>query len=181
MRILKAAIFGLVFGAGLPIYTDAEEPPLLHLTSRVFEDGGSIPQTFACDGKNISPALEWTGVPRGTENLVLIVDDPDAPAGVFTHWVVYNLPPSLRSLPQGMPPAKKLMNSERQGVNGFGNLGYGGPCPPAGEHHYVFTLYAVSKPLDFKNPPTKDEVLKAIEGKILATAKLTGKYQKQAA
>lgn len=115
----------------------------MQLTSNAFAPGGRIPVRYTCDGQNVSPPLAWSDVPAGTRGLALICSDPDAPAGVWYHWAVYDIPTDTRGLPEGVPPAS---NRPPQGTNDFGHLGYGGPCPPPRDrpHRYVFTLYALS-------------------------------------
>ena len=148
--------------------------PTLKITSPVFAEGQQIPKRFTCDGTNISPALAWSGIPAGTKALTLILDDPDAPSGLFTHWIVVNLPPETNSLPEG---ARALPAGSGQGINDFGKVGYGGPCPPKGRHRYVFHLYA----LDARQPvekPSRLQVDVFLRKHTLAQGSLTGKYQR---
>ena len=144
----------------------------LRLTSRAFQNEGTIPEKYSKMGGNISPQLSWTGLPEGTRSLVLIVDDPDAPGGEFVHWLVYGIPPDATELPEHLP-----RSAARQGLNGFGELGYGGPQPPSGTHHYVFHLYALDT--DSTLPPGMDrqELDGDIEGHVIEEARLTGRYQ----
>ncbi len=161
--------------------------PALKLTSPAFTEGGTIPKAYTCDGADKSPPLQWSGIPEAARSLVLICDDPDAPAGTWSHWVVFNLPPDVTSLEEGIaaeltaapepPPAvKQALRATMQGKNDFGKIGYGGPCPPSGTHRYVFRLYAVDRSLDVPAGATRAEVLRAIEGHVVAEGKLTGKY-----
>jgi len=116
----------------------------LEVKSPDFASGGTIPKRFTCEGADLSPALEWSAPPSGTQSFALIADDPDAPAGTWVHWVVFDLPPGLRSLPQAVPKNEQLADGSRQGQNDFGKTGYGGPCPPPGKaHRYFFKLYAL--------------------------------------
>lgn len=142
------------------------------LTSPEFAEGGSIPRRFTCDGDNVSPALSWRDAPPETANFALIVDDPDARG--FVHWVTYNLTGSATgSLSEAVGSSP---DAPPQGRNGFGRIGYGGPCPPSGTHRYVFTLYALSAPLELAGAPSADEVRAAARGATLATATLTVTY-----
>jgi Raf kinase inhibitor-like YbhB/YbcL family protein len=155
----------------------------LALTSPAFTPGGEIPALFTCEGNDISPPLEWTGVPDGTKGLVLIVDDPDAPDPAaprmtWVHWVLYGIPPDARSLPEGVPPSA-LPPGTREGLNDWKRTGYGGPCPPIGRHRYFHKLYAVDVELPDLGTPTKAAVEAALKGHVLAEAVLMGTYQKQ--
>ena len=141
------------------------------LTSSAFGPGAAIPREFTCDGANVSPPLAWTGVPAGTAALVLFVDDPDARD--FVHWIVLDLPGGDGSLPKGVAASAP---TPRQGTNGFGRVGWGGPCPPSGTHHYRFTLTALSEKLGLAGHPGGSavrEALKAASSKTLGTATLT--------
>ena len=151
----------------------------LSISSPAFQDGERIPAKYTCQGQDISPPLKWNRVPDETQSLTLIVDDPDAPSGVFTHWVIFNLPPDSRELPEAVPAASQLPSGALQGKNDFGKIGYGGPCPPPGyPHRYRFTLYALDRQLDLKAGSSKQQVLNAMEGHILAQGQLTGTYQR---
>ena len=149
------------------------------LASPAFRDGGEIPRKYTCEGLDISPPLSWSGHPPETRSFALIVEDPDAPGGVFTHWIAYNIPADVSELEEGLEKAEKLPSGIMQGVNDFGEIGYGGPCPPPGKpHRYVFKLYALDAVLDLEPGASKDEVLKAISGHVLAKATLTGLYSR---
>jgi len=151
----------------------------LSLTSTAFEDGGNIPAKYTCDGEDISPPLEWGEPPEGTRAFALILDDPDAPSGVFTHWVMFNIPPDSRRLEEAIPAHSQLASGARQGKNSSGQTGYGGPCPPSGRpHHYQFNLYALDQPLDLKAGVSKKETTGAMRGHILAQGRLTGIYRR---
>jgi Raf kinase inhibitor-like YbhB/YbcL family protein len=163
----------------------------IRLTSQSFAEGGTIPREFTCDGADRSPPLEWSGVPESALALVLLCEDPDAPAGIWTHWVLIDLPAELRSLEAGAgtPPAPRLETVSaakgpeltlRQGKNDFGKIGYGGPCPPSGTHRYFFRLYALDKRTDLDQGTTRTAVLKAIEGHVLAEGRLMGRYTRSA-
>ena len=149
------------------------------LTSTAFAPGEPIPQEYTCDGEDISPPLQWSDPPQGTQSLALICDDPDAPVGTWVHWVLFNLPAQARSLPEAVPPDAELPDGSRHGQNGWRKLGYGGPCPPSGTHRYFFKLYALDTMLDLASGASKKQVLKAMEGHILAQAELMGVYSRQ--
>jgi len=151
----------------------------LSLSSKAFQDGERIPGKYTCEGQDISPSLMWNAPPQGTQSLSLIVDDPDAPGGVFTHWVLFNIPPDSRGLPEAIPIEAQLPSGALQGKNDFNRNDYGGPCPPPGRpHRYCFTLYALDRVLDLKAGVSRKQVLAAIKGHILAQGKLTGIYQR---
>ena len=142
------------------------------LTSTAFAEGEAIPQKFSCDGANVSPQLSWTGTPSGAEALVLVVDDPDARG--FVHWIVLDLPGADGALPEGVSPTAA---TPQQGRADFGDPGWGGPCPPSGNHHYRFTLTAIAQPLGLAGEPDGDEVRKALDrAKVVGKATLTGAY-----
>jgi Raf kinase inhibitor-like YbhB/YbcL family protein len=151
----------------------------MKLESTAFAANQLIPTEYTCDGEDRSPPLNWSTPPERTQSLALIVDDPDAPAGTWVHWVVYNLPPNLRQLPEGIPSQPQLPTGGIHGKNDFGQLGYGGPCPPGGTHHYFFKLYALDQTLNLTQGATKAELLKAMEGHILANAELMARYTRQ--
>jgi len=147
------------------------------LTSTAFSQGGEIPVKYTCKGEDLSPPLSWSGVPEGAKSLVLICDDPDAPRGTFVHWVVYNIPSSASGLPEGVPAEPSLEDGTLQGTNHFGKIGYGGPCPPPGPaHRYFFKLYALDTTLELPPGATKEQVLKAMEGHVLAETELVGTF-----
>ena len=151
----------------------------LTVSSPAFQEGSKIPAGYTCDGQDVSPALTWSEPPAETQAFALIVDDPDAPSGAFTHWLIFNIPPESRQLAEATPAQAQLPNGALQGKSDFGNIGYGGPCPPAGKpHHYQFTLYALDQALGLKAGATKKQLLSAMEGHILAEGRLTGIYQR---
>ena len=150
------------------------------LQSPVFSAGGDIPVAHTCDGPDVSPPLRWSDPPPKTNSLALVVDDPDAPAGTWVHWVLYGMPASLRALPEGVAPRNTLADIGTQGVNDFRKVGYGGPCPPPGPaHRYVFTLYALDIALQLPARKTKTDLAKAIAGHVLAQAELVGRYRRR--
>jgi Raf kinase inhibitor-like YbhB/YbcL family protein len=148
------------------------------ITSSAFKEGEMIPSKFTCDGDDISPQLSWSGVPENTKSFALINDDPDAPAGDWVHWVIFNIPGSVTELLEKIPADKILDNGTKQGKNDFGKIGYGGPCPPGGTHRYYFKLYALDVYLDKDAGISKNELLNAMEGHILAEAQLMGRYKR---
>lgn len=151
----------------------------LELKSSAFISNGNIPQKFTCEGSDISPALQWSGAPANTASFALICDDPDAPMGTWVHWVIYNIPSDTMELPQAMPTSERLQDNSRQGMTDFQRTGYGGPCPPVGKpHRYFFKLYALDTQLDIKGKTTKESLLVAMEGHILAQATLMGTYKR---
>jgi len=155
-------------------------PAALPLSSPAFEPGQPIPSRYTCQGEDISPPLEWQAPPPGTQSFALIMDDPDAPGAVWVHWVVYNLPPGARGLPEaaaGSQTSTGLPEGAVTGTNSWRRAGYGGPCPPSGEHRYFFRLYALDTTLD-QQPLDKQALLKAIDGHILGQGELVGTYRK---
>jgi len=139
------------------------------LASPAFAPGATIPRAFTCDGRNVSPLLRWTAPPARTRSFALLMDDPDAPVGTFTHWLGWNIPPKARSLRIGQ-------RAPAEGTNDAGRIGYIGPCPPAGRHRYIFRLYALKAPLKLARGASRAEFLSALRGKVLATARLVGTY-----
>lgn len=149
------------------------------IKSSAFQHEGYIPRKYTCDGADVSPPLNWTSPPRGTKSLALICDDPDAPVGTWVHWVLFGLPPETQELPEEIPTDKVVPNGGKQGINDFGNIGYGGPCPPPGPaHRYFFKLYILDAEPDLKAGATKKELLKAMDKHILAQAELMGRYRR---
>lgn len=151
----------------------------IKLTSEAFADNGMMPPKYTCDGDNVSPPLKWEGVPEKAKMLALIADDPDAPNGTWTHWLLFNLSASAKELPENIPPENQPASVATHGTNDFKKLGYGGPCPPSGTHRYFFKLYALDVELKLDAGATKDELLKAMEGHVLAEGQLVGKYEKK--
>lgn len=160
----------------------AKEASAMTLTSPDFTPGGAIPAVYTCEGKDVSPALSWSGVPEGTRSLALVIADPDAPDPVkpqltWSHWVLYNLPPDAKGLPQGVA-ATALPPGTLQGKNDWKRTGYGGPCPPIGRHRYFHRLYALDVVLPDLQEPSRESLEAQMKGHILATAELMGTYQK---
>jgi Raf kinase inhibitor-like YbhB/YbcL family protein len=159
------------------------EPAMpMRLTTNAFQHNSEIPSDYTCQGEDISPALTWNGVPAGTKSLALIVDDPDAPDPAapkmtWVHWVLYNIPPEVHELPQGVDTSE-LPTGTLQGVNDWRRMGYGGPCPPIGRHRYFYKLYALDQVLPNLGRPGKAELEEAMEGHIITCAELVGTYEK---
>jgi Raf kinase inhibitor-like YbhB/YbcL family protein len=152
------------------------------VSSPAFQPNGAIPRQYTCDGKDVSPPLSWSGVPAQAKSLALIVDDPDAPDPrapqmTWVHWVLYDIPVSATGLPEGVRPGD-LPRGTREGANDWQRTGYGGPCPPVGRHRYFFKLYALSEALPDLGRPTKAQLEKAMQGKIVARAEVVGTYQR---
>ncbi len=157
----------------------------LRLTSTAFRQGEAIPPEHTCEGDDHSPPLAWEGVPDGCRSLALIVDDPDAPDPkaprmTWVHWILYNLPAGPGTLPAGVPP-NRLPPGTREGVTDFKRIGWGGPCPPIGQHRYFFRLYALDTELAGLGHPTRARLDKAMAGHVLAQAELMGTYRKRGA
>jgi Raf kinase inhibitor-like YbhB/YbcL family protein len=179
-------------GRGEPGPADNPSKPTMKLGSPVIPEDGMIPAKYTCDGLDRSPPLEWSGVPGSARSLALICDDPDAPLGTWSHWVVTELPPEVTSLAEGISPEETVNLAPgdgaraagqgtalvRQGKNDFGNIGYGGPCPPSGTHRYLFRLYALDTRLELGARATRRDLLEAIQGHILAEGRLTGRYHR---
>jgi len=159
--------------------TQVKEKVALKVTSGAFADGGMMAGKYTCDGENVSPPLAWSGVPGEAKSLALVCEDPDAPSGVWTHWVMFNVPVGLGSLAENVPPSGEMAGGGRQGRNDFGRTGYGGPCPPNGTHRYFFKLYALDALVSVEAGAKKDQLLKAMEGHVLGEGELMGKYERR--
>ena len=145
----------------------------MKITSSAFHEGANIPSKFTCDGSDTSPPLQIEGVPSGAKSLVLIVDDPDAPSGLFTHWLVWNIPPQTGSIAEGSAPQGV------QGANDFGKSGYRGPCPPPGTHRYSFKIFALDRELDLRSGAKRSQVGAAMKGHVIAQGELVGRYARK--
>jgi Raf kinase inhibitor-like YbhB/YbcL family protein len=141
------------------------------ITSAAFKAGGTIPSRYSCDGENVSPPLSFAGAPADTRSLALVVDDPDAPVGTFTHWLAWGIDPGADGLDEGQA-------APREGRNGFGTTGYAGPCPPRGRHRYFFRLHALDAELDLQPGADRDRLERALDGHVLETAELMGGYER---
>jgi Raf kinase inhibitor-like YbhB/YbcL family protein len=164
----KLLCISIIFYASL-------EGKSMKLTSPAFSHNGAIPSQYTCDGADISPALAWSEIPQNCNSFTLIVDDPDAPTKVWTHWILFNIPNTTQSLTEGTSAGPFI-----QGATDFnGKRQWGGPCPPSGTHHYHFTLYALDNFLDLPAGATKEQVLQAMKDHILAQTTLIGTYQRK--
>jgi Raf kinase inhibitor-like YbhB/YbcL family protein len=149
----------------------------LTVGSPAFMQGDRIPAKYTCDGEDVSPPLNWSSGPAATESYALIVDDPDAPGGSFTHWLMYNVPPNVTRLEEHVTALERLGDGTLQGKNSYGRVGYGGPCPPPGKpHHYRFNVYALDTRLMLGPGASKDSLMTAMRGHVLAQGELTGIY-----
>lgn len=151
----------------------------MELTSQVFQAGAMIPAKYTCDGQDISPPLSWSDPPIGTQSFALISDDPDAPMGTWVHWVIWNIPVSVRTLGENVPKTASLPDGTMQGTTDFHRVGYGGPCPPSGTHRYYFKLYALDTMLNLPSSTTKKDLERAMQGHILGQAELMGTYRRK--
>jgi len=168
-----------ILSISCPVFGQAEESmDKIELWSTAFGTGESIPSDFTCDGADISPPIEWSGVPAAAKSLAVIAEDPDAPGGNWVHWLIYNLSPHLDQLPAGIPQKADLPGGGLQGRNDFGGIGYGGPCPPRGVHRYSFKIYALDALLHLNPGATKKELLNAMQGHVLAEGQLMGTYER---
>jgi Raf kinase inhibitor-like YbhB/YbcL family protein len=142
----------------------------MKITSSAFQQGGNIPTKFTCDGEDMSPPLQITGVPAEAKSLALVADDPDAPGGLFTHWLIWNIPPQTNSIAEGSAPKGV------QGTNDFGKSGYGAPCPPSGMHRYFFKVFALDRELDLRSGAKRSQLDAAMKGHVIAQGELIGRY-----
>jgi Raf kinase inhibitor-like YbhB/YbcL family protein len=160
----------------IPPTSTQEVAKAFDISSSEFKKGEAIPSDFSCDGRDISPALAWTNPPPGTQSFALIMDDPDAPIGIWVHWIIFNMPASTRGLKEAMPTDPQLSDGSLQGKTSAGSSGYHGPCPPSGTHHYFFKLYSLDTMLSLSTDADKKELLAAMEGHILANVALMGTF-----
>ena len=156
-----------------PITSFAAGVGKMKITSSAFQQGGNIPSKFSCDGANTSPPLQISDVPPETKSVVLIVDDPDAPSGLFTHWAVWNISPQTSTIAEGNAP------KEVHGTNDFGKSGYGGPCPPSGTHRYYFRIFALDRELDLPSGAKRSQLDAAMKGHVIAQGELMGRYARK--
>ena len=168
-RIISGAV-GISFAA---IASFATGEARIKITSSAFQEGGNIPSKFTCDGSDTSPPLQVTGIPSETKALVLIADDPDAPSGLFTHWLVWNIPSQTNSIAEGSAPKGV------HGANDFGKSGYRGPCPPPGTHRYSFKIFALDRELDLQSGAKRSQVDAAMKGHVIAQGELIGRYSRK--
>lgn len=158
--------------SGLAFSASAAEPARIKITSSAFQQGESIPAKFTCDGANHSPSLQFHEIPSAARSLVLILDDPDAPGGLFTHWLVWNIDPKTTVVTEGSAPHGV------QGTNDFGKAGYGGPCPPSGSHRYVFKIFALDRQLDLPAGARRDQLEAQMRNHVMAQGELMGRYSR---
>jgi Raf kinase inhibitor-like YbhB/YbcL family protein len=151
----------------------------INLTSSSFKNGDFIPSKYTCDSKNISPALSWDKPSDEIKRYAIIVEDPDSPGGTFVHWVIYNIPSHVKSLPEDVTPIKNIPDEVLLGTNNFGHIGYGGPCPPSGVHRYIFKIYGLNNAVHLEAGAEKGELMRAMQKFIIAEGELMGKYSRQ--
>ena len=186
IRLVLHALFPWVFILAVVMIlpslgrgSKSDPPQTLRLASTAFQPNGAIPRKHTCDGTDVSPQLSWESPAGAVQSFALIMDDPDAPAGTWVHWVLFDLPATARDLPEGVPRDDQLASGARQGRNDFRRVGYYGPCPPPGPvHRYFFKLYALDARLNLKPGSTKAEVERAVQGHILAQGELIGRYSR---
>ncbi len=162
-----------------PSPSPGEARPGLVLASPAFASGEPIPRKYTCDGDDVSPPLTWTNAPTATQAFALVMEDPDAPGGTWDHWVIFDIPGHASGLSQAIPPEPRLPDGSIQGVNSWGQVGYGGPCPPEGRgHRYFFRLYALDTRLELGAEISAARLMEAMEGHVLAQAELMGVYRR---
>lgn len=149
------------------------------LQSPAFKNNEPIPSRYTCDGENISPALNWDHLPEDTRTITIVVHDPDAPSGNFIHWIIYDIPVTMKDLQEGITSTLNLPDGAAMGTNDARRIGYYGPCPPSGVHHYHFTIYAVNTFLRLDAGATRTELMQSMKGHILEEGKLVGTYKRQ--
>lgn len=179
LPLAMVLILGCDDSAKNQLVAKGDEQMPIEITSPAFEDAGMIPYKYTCDGQNVSPPLKWHGIPQEAKSIAIICDDPDAPMGTWVHWVTWNIPVNSDGLAENIPIDKQLPNGTRQGITSFQCHGYGGPCPPSGTHRYYFKLYALDTELEIADTSTKDNLLNAMSGHIIAQGQLMGKYKKR--
>ncbi|HTG51481.1 MAG TPA: YbhB/YbcL family Raf kinase inhibitor-like protein [Candidatus Tectomicrobia bacterium] len=169
-RSITGGAVAILFAA---IVSFAAGGTAMKITSSAFHEGSNIPSKFTCDGSDASPPLQITGVPSEAKSLVLIADDPDAPSGLFTHWLVWNIPPQTSSIAEGSAPKGV------HGANDFGKSGYGSPCPPSGTHRYSFKIFALDSALELRSGAKRSQVDAAMKGHVIAQGELVGRYARK--
>ena len=169
----KAIIVGALAIALVALASFADGGAKMKITSSAFQEGGNIPSKFTCDGADSSPPLQIAEIPSGAKSLVLVVEDPDAPSGLFTHWIVWNISPQTNAIAEGS--ATKGV----QGTNDFGKSGYGGPCPPSGTHRYYFRIFALDRELSLPSGTKRNQLDAAIKGHVVARGELMGRYSRK--
>jgi Raf kinase inhibitor-like YbhB/YbcL family protein len=179
----EAVLISLVARKRNTTTSKGEKTVNILITSDAFLEGEEMPTKYTCDGDDLSPGLRWSDIPPNTKSLALICEDPDAPSGTFTHWVLFDLPPTVTELPEGVSTAKRLANGAVQGQNDFNRVGYGGPCPPPNDsgHRYYFRIYALDIELQLQGGARREDVVPAMVGHVLATGHLMGTYKRKQA
>jgi len=176
MRRLRSRCGVLFFLVFMACSTNAFS---LEIKSSAFGEGGYIPAKYTCESVDFSPPLVWSDIPEETKSFALICDDPDAPFGTWVHWVIFNIPPTVRYLEENAAARGKLPEGVKEGLNDFRRIGYGGPCPPRGKpHHYIFKLYALDTILPLERGATKKDLINAMQGHIIEQAQTTGLYKR---
>ena len=169
-RTIMAGVFAIAVAAAALLAAGGAK---MKITSSAFQEGANVPSKFTCDGADTSPPLQIADVPAGAKSLVLLVDDPDAPSGLFTHWIVWNISPQTSSVGEGSAPKGV------QGTNDFGKSGYGGPCSPSGSHRYFFKIFALDRELDFPAGAKRAQLDAAMKGHVIAQGELMGRYSRK--
>ncbi len=169
---VAALLSGVIMGSDWSVRI-SDTSKYMEIKSPAFKHNGAIPKTYTCDGENINPPLEISGIPKGTKSLALIVDDPDAPSGLWVHWTAWNIPATNNTIASGFPLEKAT-----EGITSFGRPGYGGPCPPSGEHRYFFKIYALDVELALPPDADKEMLEEAIVGHVLDKAEIVGLYER---
>ena len=168
-----------MFIAVVPARVPGQQASKIELKTTLFTPGGFIPKRFTCEAEDVSPSLTWTEPPAGTQSFAIIEDDPDAPSGVFVHWLIYDLPAAYRQLSEGISGNDQMPDGARQGTNDFSRTGYSGPCPPPGKpHRYFIRLYALDTITNLHSAATRRELDNAMQGHILAQAELMGRFKR---
>jgi Raf kinase inhibitor-like YbhB/YbcL family protein len=181
-RYLVCFFAAICFAAAGNIFAESKTQikggKTMEIKSSVFKQEDMIPAKYTCDGQNISPPLTWSGAPAETKSFALICDDPDAPAGTWVHWVIYDIPITVQVLPENVSRAEEVKGIGKNGKNTSRRYGYDGPCPPGGTHRYYFKLYALDTMLNIDTGLSKEGLLKAMKGHVLAEAQVMGRYKR---
>jgi Raf kinase inhibitor-like YbhB/YbcL family protein len=172
-------VSALILAMSFAVAQGKEKKMEIKLTSSAFKDGALMPAKYTVNGENVSPPLHWENIPANAKTIAIINDDPDSFGGNWVHWVIFNIPAKEKGLPENMPPKRILDNNAKQGLNNFSTIGYKGPAPPSGVHRYMFKIYALDLELALDPGATKQQLLKAMEGHILARGELMGRYTQE--
>jgi Raf kinase inhibitor-like YbhB/YbcL family protein len=176
LQLMSVTLTSILVAYALPAQAYAAS---MNLTSSVISSGAAISPDYACTGADHSPALAWSNAPESTKTFALIVEDPDAPSGTFIHWIVFDIPARVTSLPSGVPQTAEITGGGINGINGFDHIGYNGPCPPPGKtHHYYFRLFALDAMVSPGDRANADSLRAAMNGHVLATAQLVGTFER---